>query len=123
MAKSASSRLGVQRPAKSDTTGRRSRASGISRHGTDWDDFATRSEERILAGIADDPDAFVTDDAFWSKARVVRATDRRVVVVLNPDVARWFRKKKDGDAQLNALLRERMEAERRPPAKKRRDGR
>jgi hypothetical protein len=65
----------------------------------------------------------VTDDAFWSKARVVRATDRRVVVVLNPDVARWFRKKKDGDAQLNALLRERMEAERRPPAKKRRDGR
>ena len=95
----------------------------MSRHGTDWDDFATRSEERILAGIADDPDAFVTDDAFWSNARVVRGKDRRVVIALSPDVAQWLRKKKDGDARVDAFLRGQMEAERRPPVKKRKVGR
>lgn len=95
----------------------------MSRHGTDWDDFATRSEERILAGIADDPDAFVTDDAFWSKARVVRGSDRRVVIALNADVARWLRRTKDGDARVNAFLRSQMEAESRPPAKKRKAAR
>jgi uncharacterized protein (DUF4415 family) len=42
---------------------------------------------------------------------------------VDPDVARWFRKKKDGNARVNALLREQMEAERRPPAKKRKVGR
>jgi hypothetical protein len=95
----------------------------VSRHGTDWDDFALRSEARILAGIADDPDAFVTDDAFWSKARVVRGKDRRVVIALNEDVAQWLRKKKDGDERVNAFLRKQMEAEQRPPAKKRKVGR
>jgi len=42
---------------------------------------------------------------------------------VDADVAQWFRKKKNGSAQLNEFLRGQMEAEKRPPVRKRKVGR
>ena len=74
--------------------------------------------------MANDPDSAPVDDTFWNRTPIVRGpSERSVVVALDADVVRWLRKKKDGKARLNALLREQMQAEQRPPAKKRKVGR
>ena len=94
------------------------------RRDTDWERLAKQSDKDIAAAVKSDPDAAPTDDAFWSRTPIVRGPgERSVVIHVDADIARWFRKKKDASAQLNALLREQMQAERRAPAKKRKVGR
>ncbi len=91
----------------------------MSPHGTDWDAYSSRTEDEILAGIAADPDAFVTDDAFWSTARVVRGPQEHAVTMkLDTDVVRWLRQQKDSDARVNDILRDRMKAEARSATKR-----
>src|SRR5690349_18476034 len=119
MTRSASSRRAAP-PAKSAASTGATRIHRPRRRGTDWERLITQSDADIAAAVASDPDAAPVDDAFWDRTPVVRGpNERSVIVALDAEVVRWLRKKKDGKARLNALLREQMQAERRTPAKKR----
>lgn len=93
------------------------------RRSADWNRLATQTDKEIAAAAANDPDAAPVDEAFWNRTPIVRGSDGRVAVALDANVVRWLRKKQDGDARVNALLRSLMETETRPPAKKRKVGR
>jgi uncharacterized protein (DUF4415 family) len=123
MTDSASYQRAAPRQRNAASTGKAS-APSKRRRSTDWDRLAKQSDKDIAAAVVDDPDAAPVDDAFWDRKPIVRGPDERSVVAhVDADVARWFRKKKNGSARLNALLREQMEAEKRPPARKRKVGR
>ncbi len=47
----------------------RTPAKSTRKSGTNWNRLGTRTEAEILAGIAQDPDARATDEAFWKGAR------------------------------------------------------
>jgi uncharacterized protein (DUF4415 family) len=81
--------------------------------------LARQTDAEIEAAVAVDPDAPPTDEAFWSKARVVRRSPGHPVVMrLDTDVARWLRKQRNGDARVNDILRARMKAEARSAIKR-----
>ncbi|MGE0423628.1 MAG: hypothetical protein AB7O88_15270 [Reyranellaceae bacterium] len=119
MTDSASYQRAAPRQKSAASTGKVS-ADSKRRRGTDWERLAKQSDKDIARAVKADPDAAPVDDAFWSRTPVVRDPgERSVVVHVDADVARWLRKTKDAGARVNELLRKQMEAERRPPARKR----
>jgi len=43
--------------------------------------LGTRTEAEILAGIAEDPDARITDEAFWKGAPVVMPKTKEAITI------------------------------------------
>ncbi len=60
---------------------RGARTTAKSTHGTDWKRLGTRTEAEILAGIAEDPDARITDEAFWKGAPVVMPKTKEAITI------------------------------------------
>lgn len=84
-------------------TGTRSK----TRDRTDRKRVRDQSDARIRAAVAKDPDTFIPDKAWWSKAKVVRPEPKRAVSLrLDADVLAWFRRQGDGyQTRINAVLR------------------
>jgi len=90
----------------------RTTAKSSRKSGTDWKRLGARTEAEILAGIAQDPDAFVTDEAFWKGARVVMPKTKEAITIrLDGDVLAWFRRSGQRyQTRINAVLRSYMHA-------------
>jgi uncharacterized protein (DUF4415 family) len=67
----------------------------------------------IEKAVADDPDTFIPDAAWWKRARVVMPGAKEMVTLrLDPDVLAWFRKAGRGyQTRINAVLRAFVEAQ------------
>jgi uncharacterized protein (DUF4415 family) len=67
----------------------------------------------IEKAVADDPDTFIPDAAWWKSARVVLPGAKEMVTLrLDPDVLAWFRKAGRGyQTRINAVLRAFVEAQ------------
>lgn len=75
---------------------------------TDWERVDRLTDEEIDAAIAEDPDTFVPDEAWWQRAVVVPpdVRRRRVTLWLDDDVIAWFRKRGRGyHGTINHALR------------------
>ena len=61
---------------------------------TDWARIDKLTDDEIDAAIAQDPDTFVPDDAWWRRAVVVPPgiQRRRAVLNFDEDLLSWFRK-------------------------------
>jgi uncharacterized protein (DUF4415 family) len=69
------------------------------------------SDAQIRRGIASDPDALPTDEAFWKDAKVVWPTRKTVVTMrLDSDLLAWFRRQRGYQTRINAILRSYMKA-------------
>ncbi len=65
---------------------------------TDWGRVDKLTDEEIDAAVAQDPDSFVPDDAWWRRAVVVPPgiKKRRAMLELDEDVLGWFRERGRG---------------------------
>lgn len=89
---------------KGVTTGRTSKAK--SRTGTDWDWLRGMSDSAIRKGIKADPEAHLTDEAFWKDAKVVLPSHKQVVTMrLDADLLAWFRQQRGYQTRINSILR------------------
>lgn len=68
--------------------------------------------KQIRAGIRKDPDIRPTDEAFWSKAKVVMPRSKKTVTMrLDADLLDWFRGNPGYQTRINAILRAYMNAQ------------
>jgi uncharacterized protein (DUF4415 family) len=68
--------------------------------------------KQIRAGLRKDPDVTPTDEAFWSKAKVVIPRSKRTVTMrLDADILDWFRANPGYQTRINAILRAYMNAQ------------
>src|ERR1700758_928324 len=73
---------------------------------TDWRRLCSMTEEEVHAAIIDDPDAKLTDEAFWRDARVVMPRRKETVTMrLDADLLEWFRSERGYRTRINAILR------------------
>ncbi len=74
-------------------------------------------DSEIERAVADDPDTFIPDAAWFANARlVVPATKEMVTLRLDPDILAWFRRAGRGyQTRINAVLRAFVEAQGRAP--------
>ncbi|MER2519648.1 MAG: BrnA antitoxin family protein [Bdellovibrionales bacterium] len=80
--------------------------------GTDWRALRSKPDSEIRSGIVNDPDARLTDEAFWKKAKVVMPKPKQTVTMrIDEDLLRWFRAQSGYQTRINAILRAYMEAE------------
>ena len=81
---------------------------------SDWSRVDALSDEEVEAAAVADPDAPLTDAAFWKDARVVLPGKKVPVTLrLDPDVVRWFKHRGRGyQTRMNAVLRSYVEARR-----------
>jgi uncharacterized protein (DUF4415 family) len=78
---------------------------------TDWERLRRMDAEEIRAGIAADPDAHATDEAFWKDARVVLPRPKETVTIrLDADLLAWLRQERGYQTRINAILRTYMQA-------------
>jgi len=83
-----------------------------SESGTDWHKLRTLSDETIRAGIGLDADARPTDEEFWSGAKVVLPSRKKLVTMrLDADLLVWFRRQRGYQTRINAILRAYMKAQ------------
>ena len=79
----------------------------VTEPATDW----ARLREMDDADIAADPDAALTDEAFWASAKVVLPARKQTVTLrLDADVLAWFRRERGYQTKINAILRSYMGA-------------
>lgn len=98
------------KPNGSKTKTKRSRPK--RRAGTDWSRLRHMTAASIRKGIESDPDARVTDEAFWKSAKVVMPTPKKIVTIrLDSDLLRWFRQQRGYQTRINAILRAYMKAQ------------
>ena len=91
-----------------------SRAASRRRKGrTDWARVDRLTDADIRHAAARDPDAALTDRAFWKGARLVRReTKSQVTLRLDRNVLDWFRRQGRGyQTRINAVLRTFVEAQ------------
>lgn len=63
--------------------------------GTDWKRVRSLSDRQIRRAIAGDPQARLTDAAFWQQARVVMPKTKQTITIrLDRDLLEWLRKQK-----------------------------
>jgi uncharacterized protein (DUF4415 family) len=80
--------------------------------GTDWNRLRRMTAAGIRKGIASDPDAHATDEAFWKSAKVVMPVPKEIVTMrLDADLLRWFRQHRGYQTRINAILRAYMKAQ------------
>ena len=80
---------------------------------TDYARLRALTDSDIEKAVADDPDTFIPDAAWWKHARVVMPGAKEMVTLrLDPDVLAWFRKAGRGyQTRINAVLRAFVEAQ------------
>jgi uncharacterized protein (DUF4415 family) len=77
----------------------------------DWRRLRSMTDEEVHAAIIDDPDAKLTDEAFWKDARVVMPRQKKTVTMrLDADLLEWFRAERGYQTRINAILRAYMNA-------------
>jgi uncharacterized protein (DUF4415 family) len=109
MPNDASSRRGVRNRTNGATTDRRSKAK--RGNGTNWNKLRRKSDAQIRRGIASDPEARPTDEAFWKDAKVVWPTPKSIVTMrLDADLLAWFRQQRGYQTRINAILRAYLKA-------------
>ncbi|MSP68163.1 MAG: hypothetical protein EXQ96_08780 [Alphaproteobacteria bacterium] len=72
------------------------------------------SDRAIRKAVADDPDTFIPDAAWWARAKVVQPPAKKAVSIrIDADVLAWFRAEGPGyQTRINAVLRSYAEAKR-----------
>ena len=79
---------------------------------TNWTRLRSMTGSQIRAGIKKDPDILPTDEAFWSKARIVMPRSKKTVTMrLDADLLEWFRSNRGYQTRINAILRAYMDAQ------------
>ena len=79
---------------------------------TDWARLHRMSDADIHHAIEQDPDAHVTDEAFWKTARlVVPQRKKSVTIRLDADLLDWYRREKGYQTRINSILRAYMNAQ------------
>jgi uncharacterized protein (DUF4415 family) len=79
---------------------------------TDWSHPGRRTSAQIRKGIGADPEARATDAQFWKTAKVVLPTPKEIITMrLDADLLRWFRREREYETRINAILRAYMEAQ------------
>ena len=69
------------------------------------------TDAEIRAGIKRDPDARTTDAAFWKNARLVLPEPKKSITIrLDADVVRFFKRERQYQTKINAVLRSYMRA-------------
>jgi uncharacterized protein (DUF4415 family) len=86
---------------------------GKSRDKTDLARLRALTDADVEKAVAEDPDTFIPDAAWWKRARVVLPGAKEMVTLrLDPDVLAWFRKRGRGyQTRINAVLRAFVEAQ------------
>lgn len=70
------------------------------------------TDKQIRTGIRKDPDINPTDEAFWSRAKVVMPRSKKTVTMrLDADLLDWFRGNPGYQTRINAILRAYMNAQ------------
>jgi uncharacterized protein (DUF4415 family) len=78
---------------------------------TDWERLRRLDAAEVRAGIAADPDAHATNEAFWKDAKVVMPRPKETVTIrLDADVLAWLRQERGYQTRINAILRTYMKA-------------
>ena len=63
------------------------------------------TDRAIRKGIKADPEARLTDEAFWKDAKVVLPAGKPVVTMrLDADLLAWFRRQRGYQTRINAIL-------------------
>ncbi len=79
---------------------------------TNWKRLRSLTGAQIRAGLRNDADIHPTDEAFWSKAKVVMPRTKKTVTMrLDADLLEWFRRNAGYQTRINAILRAYMNAE------------
>lgn len=88
-------------------------ASRRRRGETDWARVDRLTDAQIRRAAARDPDARLTDRAFWKGARLVkREAKSQVTLRLDRNVLDWFRRQGSGyQTRINAVLRTFVDAQ------------
>ena len=82
---------------------------------TDW----PRQRAMTDADIAEDPDAPLTDEAFWQTATLVPPARKQTVTLrLDADLLAWLRRERGYQTRINTILRTYMRAHSTPPPTK-----
>jgi uncharacterized protein (DUF4415 family) len=69
------------------------------------------TDAQVRAGIAKDPDISPTDEAFWTKAKVVMPRSKKTITMrLDADLLDWLRTGRGYQTRINAILRAYMDA-------------
>jgi len=78
---------------------------------TDWRRLKAMTEEEIERNALNDPDAQLTDEAFWADAEVVVPPKKVLISIrLDADVLAWFKEKNiPYQTLINGVLRNYME--------------
>jgi uncharacterized protein (DUF4415 family) len=114
MTKGASSQPGAPSRTSAAATGKTSRPkrARTPHAATDWNKLRRLTDAQIRKGIASDPDAHPTNEAFWKNARVVMPVPKEIVTIrLDADLLRWFRQHPGYQTRINAILRAYMNAQ------------
>lgn len=78
---------------------------------TDWKRLRSLTDAQIRRGLQGDEEVRPTDEAFWSKAKVVMPRPKKTVTIrLDADLLDWFRSNRGYQTRINAILRSYMNA-------------
>jgi uncharacterized protein (DUF4415 family) len=79
---------------------------------TDWKRLRSMTDAQIHAAVTQDPDVNPTDEAFWTKAKVVMPCPKKTVTMrLDADLLDWFRRHRGYQTRIKAILRAYMNAQ------------
>lgn len=84
----------------------------VRKTGTDWSRLRKASDAEITRAVRSDPEARLTDAAFWKKAKLVLPKPKQTVTIrLDADLLNWLREQRGYQTRINAVLRAYMEAQ------------
>jgi len=78
---------------------------------TDWERLRKQTDADIANAVANDPDTFFPDDAFWQTAEVVMpASKQQITLKLDPEIIAYFKQQGRGyNTRMNAVLKSYVE--------------
>jgi uncharacterized protein (DUF4415 family) len=87
----------------------------VPKGNTDWERLRRMTEEEIEQAALSDPDAPLTDFAYWQDATlVVRRETERVTLRIDREVLEFFRRQGRGyQGRMNAVLQDYVETQKR----------
>lgn len=83
---------------------------------TDWDALRAMTDEDIERAVASDPDTWIPTEDEWANARVVWPAGKEPISIrVDREIVQWFgHRGLDYGAEINAVLREYIEAQQHP---------
>lgn len=78
---------------------------------TDWGKLGSRTDEEIAQAASEDPDTFMTDEAFWQDAELVLPAKQLITARFDTDIIEFFKgdSPKGYQTRMNMALRIFME--------------